>query len=224
MSTTHAAGASHAADVAVLPAPATLPWWKRAGDVFLAGALILLLLPLLLVLAAAVKITSHGPVLYRQERFGLRGQRFEMIKFRTMYVDADARLEDHHEIQQALLNGSKLPHDPRITTLGQDMRLLSLDELPQLWNVLRGDMSLIGPRPLRYRFELDWYGDRVNELLSVRPGMTGLWQVSGRNDLPQDQRVALDLQYVRDMGFSTDLSILLRTIRVVLFPRETGAY
>lgn len=209
---------------ALLRAATTLPRWKRAADVLLAGALFVLLVPLLLVLAGAIKLTSNGPVLYRQERFGLNGKPFQLIKFRTMHIDADQHLSLDEELQDLLRFGRKASDDPRVTTLGRDLRVLSLDELPQLWNVLRGDMSLIGPRPLRYQFELDWYGEHVDELLSVRPGMTGLWQVSGRNDVGHDERVELDLDYVRGMAPTSDLSILMRTIRVVLFPRENGAY
>ncbi|MDX1510431.1 MAG: sugar transferase [Nitriliruptorales bacterium] len=212
------------AEPSLVRAATSVPLWKRAVDVVAASVLLLLLLPLMLVLAAAVKITSHGPVFYRQERYGLNGRRFEMIKFRTMHVDADEQLQQDDALQELLRAGGKPAEDSRVTTLGRDMRLLSLDELPQLWNVIRGEMSLIGPRPLRYRFELDWYEDGVDELLSVRPGMTGLWQVSGRSNVSHRQRVQLDLEYVRSMAPSNDLSILLRTIRVVLFPRDNGAY
>ena len=212
------------AEPAVVRTATSVPLWKRSADVVAAGLLLLVLLPLMLVLAAAVKITSHGPVFYRQQRYGLNGRRFQMIKFRTMHVDADERLQQDEALQELLRAGGKPADDSRVTTLGRDMRLLSLDELPQLWNVIRGEMSLIGPRPLRYGFELDWYEDRVDELLSVRPGMTGLWQVSGRSNVSHHQRVQLDLEYVRTMAPTNDLSILMRTIRVVLFPRDNGAY
>ena len=212
------------AERTLLRAATSVPLWKRAVDAAAALVLLVAVLPLMLVLAAAVKITSDGPIFYRQERYGLNGRRFQMIKFRTMHADADERLSEDESLQELLRSGAKPADDSRVTTLGRDMRLLSLDELPQLWNVIRGEMSLIGPRPLRYDFELDWYGEHVDELLSVRPGMTGLWQVSGRSDVSQQQRVELDLEYVRTMAPSSDLSILLRTIRVVLFPRDNGAY
>ena len=198
--------------------------WKRTVDFVGAALLLLVFAPIILMLVAAVRLTSPGPAFHRQVRYGLNGRRFEIIKFRTMFVDAEHHERASSEIQAAMTNGTKMPDDPRVTTLGRDMRMLSLDELPQLWNVLRGDMSLVGPRPLRHQFELDWYRPDVDKLLSARPGMTGLWQVSGRNDLDVDTRVALDLQYVDEMRLSLDLRILFRTIGVVLLPRGNGAY
>lgn len=198
--------------------------WKRAMDIVGSLALLVVLLPLLLVLAGAIRVTSHGPVLYWQNRAGYRGNWFRMAKFRTMRPDAEQHLEVDPTLSDVIRLGIKPRNDPRVTTLGRDLRAMSLDELPQLWNVLKGEMSLVGPRPLSLSTELEWYGSRVDHLLSVRPGMTGLWQVSGRSDLTVEERVQLDLEYVESVSFLTDLKILLRTIKVVFFPRGNGAY
>jgi lipopolysaccharide/colanic/teichoic acid biosynthesis glycosyltransferase len=198
--------------------------WKRAIDIVGSLVLLLVLMPLMLVLAGAIRLTSHGPALYWQHRAGCRGNWFRMAKFRTMLPDAEQHLQVDPTLSSEIQLGIKPRNDPRITTLGRDLRAMSLDEVPQLWNVLKGDMSLVGPRPLSLASELAWYGDHVDRLLSVRPGMTGLWQVSGRSDLSVEERVRLDLEYVENVSFLTDLSILLRTTKVVLFPRGNGAY
>jgi lipopolysaccharide/colanic/teichoic acid biosynthesis glycosyltransferase len=152
---------------------------------------------------------------------------FGCIKFRTMRRDADRilsrLLSESPDLQEEFRNDFKLRNDPRITRLGRFLRRSSLDELPQFLNVLRGEMSLVGPRPI-VRHELPRYGDRMEEVLAVRPGLTGLWQVSGRNNLSYDERVALDLRYARHRSVWMDLSIIARTIGVILDPRDRGAY
>jgi len=192
------------------------PAAKRTLDVLVAGALLLLLAPILLVVALAVRLSSPGPVLFRQLRLGKDGRTFCMLKFRTMRVDADSAI--HEAYYRKLVagdavssNGSfKLVDDPRVTRVGRWLRRSSIDELPQLLNVLRGEMSLVGPRPpLPYEAEL--YGPREWWRLWVVPGMTGLWQVSGRSALNFQQMIELDLAYVAGWSIWMDLGILART-------------
>ncbi|MFC7265335.1 sugar transferase [Streptomyces lutosisoli] len=190
---------------------------KRVIDVV--GSLILLLLaaPLALVICLAVATTSPGGVLFRQVRAGRDGRPFEMLKFRTMRSGADAEraaLTARNETDGHLF---KLRHDPRITPVGRLLRRLSLDELPQLVNVFRGEMSLVGPRPLPLA-DSDYTGV-ARDRLSVLPGLTGLWQVSGRSDLPWEEMVRLDLHYVRHCSLRLDLAILVRTVSAVLTGR-----
>jgi lipopolysaccharide/colanic/teichoic acid biosynthesis glycosyltransferase len=183
---------------------------------------LLVLAPLLLVVAALVKFTSPGPVLFRQERVGVRGTTFRMRKFRTMTVDAEERLgELEHLNEHAGGPLFKIRDDPRITPLGRVLRRWSLDELPQLIDVLTGAMSLVGPRPPLAR-EVEQYEHDVHRRLLVKPGITGLWQVSGRSDLSWDETVRTDLWYVENWSFGLDLMIVLRTLRAVL--RRSGAY
>ncbi len=197
------------------------PLWKRPLDVTLVLLGLLLIWPLLLAVALAVRLSSPGPVFFIQTRVGLNGQRFGMIKFRSMYRDAEAR-------RAALLAQSdraglcfKSRHDPRITPVGRVLRRFSLDELPQIFNVLRGDMSLVGPRPALPE-EVSAYPPRAHGRLRVLPGITGLWQVSGRADIGFDDMITLDLAYVSDDRLGTYLQILLRTFTAVLSGK--GAY
>jgi len=190
---------------------------KRVVDV--AGSLILMLLtaPLALGICLAVATTSTGGVLFRQVRAGRGGHPFKMLKFRTMHAGADAEraaLTGHNETNGHLF---KLRHDPRITPVGRLLRRTSLDELPQLINVLRGEMSLVGPRPLPLA-DSDYTGP-ARDRLSVLPGITGLWQVSGRSDLSWDDMVRLDLHYVRHCSLRLDLVILARTLSAVVTAR-----
>ncbi|MHA7282214.1 sugar transferase [Arthrobacter sp. TMS2-4] len=188
---------------------------KRTTDILGSSLLIVALSPLLALVAVLVRLDSRGPVLFRQERVGTAGERFEMYKFRSMVVDAEARLEhlrDNHEGNDVLF---KLKNDPRITRVGQFIRKFSLDELPQLFNVLGGSMSLVGPRP-PLAAEVERYDIRAHRRLLVRPGMTGLWQVSGRSLLSWDETVRLDLYYVENWSFLGDLAILLRTFKAVV--------
>ena len=200
---------------------------KRTGDVLLSLAVLGLGSPAFLLLAALVKLSSPGPVFYVQQRVGRGYRRFGCIKFRTMRQDADAVLAQVLERSPALQaefdRDFKLRDDPRITPIGRFLRRSSLDELPQFLNVLRGEMSVVGPRPI-VRKEIDRYGDYMDEVLAVRPGLTGLWQVSGRNNLSYPKRVRLDLAYARGRTFLLDLAIILRTFGVLLLPMDRGAY
>ncbi len=193
---------------------------KDVFDRVTALLLLLVLAPLLLLIAGAIKSTSSGPVLFRQRRAGLNGEYFRIWKFRTMQDGAD-RLDLDSEIALALADGrSKIEDDPRVTPLGRLLRATSLDELPQLLNVARGHMSLVGPRPV----PADVESFPLHELrrLAVKPGMTGLWQVSGRSSLSWDERVALDLFYIDNRSPALDLQILARTLPALFSGR--GAY
>jgi lipopolysaccharide/colanic/teichoic acid biosynthesis glycosyltransferase len=194
---------------------------KRAFDAVAAALGLIVLSPILLVLALAVRLDSPGPVLYRRRVMGRGGTQFDAFKFRTMVVNGDEVLARHPELMAQWQRDQKLREDPRVTRSGRWLRRLSLDELPQLLNVLRGEMSLVGPRMIA-PVELARYGDRAGELLSVRPGITGPWQVSGRSELTGEDRARLDLQYVRTRSFGLDLKLLLRTVPALL--RGRGAY
>lgn len=196
-------------------------WLKRAFDLVGSALLIVVFAPVMLAVAVAIRLSDAGPVLFRQIRVGTKGELFSCFKFRSMYVDAEARLAElaHHNESDGVL--FKMRDDPRITRVGEFIRRFSLDELPQLFNVLRGQMSLVGPRPA-LPAEVSRYEDHVHRRLDVRPGMTGLWQVSGRSDLSWSDTVRLDLYYVDNWSFVRDLTILTRTLRAVLRPR--GAY
>ena len=200
---------------------------KRSGDIVFSLMALGLGSPVFLAIALLVKLSSPGPVFYVQPRVGRGYRRFGCIKFRTMRRDADALLPDllarSQHLRNEFQNDFKLKNDPRITPLGKFLRRSSLDELPQFLNVLRGDMSVVGPRPIVTE-EISRYGDNMDDVLSVRPGLTGLWQVSGRNNLSYRKRVTLDLRYARRRTFLLDLSILVRTFRVILDPRDRGAY
>jgi exopolysaccharide biosynthesis polyprenyl glycosylphosphotransferase len=195
---------------------------KRAFDIAFSGTALLCGLPLLVMIAMAIKLGSKGPVFYRQERIGLNGEPFEMIKFRTMLAGADAMVED-----LAHLNESdsgvlfKIRKDPRVTPIGRFLRKFSLDEIPQFINVLKGDMSVVGPRPPLGCEVVKYDHDTMRRLL-VRPGITGLWQVSGRSDLSWEDSVRLDLFYVDNWSMMADLLIALKTLRVIL--NHSGAY
>jgi exopolysaccharide biosynthesis polyprenyl glycosylphosphotransferase len=189
-----------------------------------AGALLMLLAlsPLLITLAIAVKLSSDGPVFYRQQRVGRNGKRFRMIKFRSMRVGADAQLAALLAAEgKSIAELPKLTHDPRVTSVGAFIRRFSLDELPQLFNVLTGDMSLVGPRPQR-DFEVARYDHVATRRLNVRPGMTGLWQGSGRSNLDVAEAIRLDIHYVENWSMTSDLAILWRTMRAVV--GSEGAY
>ncbi|WP_279482526.1 sugar transferase [Aureimonas sp. SK2] len=198
--------------------------FKRIFDVVLSLALILFLLPVFLLLAAAILIEDGRPFLYRHRRVGRNGREFDCLKIRSMVKDADARLQalirQSGEHRREWEETQKLREDPRILAVGHVIRKLSLDELPQLFNVLRGDMSLVGPRPI-VRQEVARYGEAIEHYLAVRPGITGLWQVSGRSGTSYAERVAMDVAYVRTRRPSTDLRILLRTVVVVASARDS---
>jgi exopolysaccharide biosynthesis polyprenyl glycosylphosphotransferase len=198
---------------------------KRTLDIAGSTAFLVAFGPVFLCVAAAVKLTSKGPVFFQQERIGEEGKPFTMFKFRTMQVNADPRIHQEYvekfiQANQAATAGNgavfKLVNDPRVTSVGDFLRRSSLDELPQFWNVLRGDMSLVGPRPplpyevARYK---QWHRRRV---LEAKPGITGLWQVTGRSRTTFDEMVRLDLRYARNYSVWTDLNILLATPKAVL--------
>ena len=199
-------------------------FFKRSFDIIGASMLLFLLAPLLLALGLAVRMDG-GPVLFSHQRVGLNGVSFDCLKFRSMIVNAgevlQSLLENDHQAKTEWETDFKLKKDPRITRVGAFLRNSSLDELPQLWNVLKGDMSLVGPRPL-VKEELEKYGDQVDYYLQVRPGMTGLWQVSGRNDVDYSHRVYLDVWYVKNWSLWYDIAILLKTFKAVL--KKQGAY
>lgn len=196
-------------------------WLKVALDRVAALLALLILSPLMLLIALAVRLDSRGPAIYRRRVMGLGGHQFDAFKFRTMVINGDEVLAAYPELRAQLQQQHKLKDDPRITRLGRILRKLSLDELPQLINVLLGQMSLVGPRIIAPE-ELVKYGQWRDMLLSVRPGLTGLWQVSGRADVDYQQRVQLDMEYIRTRNLWLDLKIILRTIPAVI--RGRGAY
>jgi exopolysaccharide biosynthesis polyprenyl glycosylphosphotransferase len=194
---------------------------KSALDYIGAAVGLILLLPFLLLIALLVKLDSPGPALYRRRVLGLEGQTFEAFKFRTMRVDADGYLEQHPELAEELEHNGKLKDDPRVTRLGKFLRRASTDELPQLINVLKGQMSLVGPRMIS---PPEWaqFGKWKHNLLTVKPGITGLWQVSGRSELSYEDRVRLDMHYIRNYTIWLDMRVLFNTFGAVL--RGSGAY
>ncbi|HEY6790726.1 MAG TPA: sugar transferase, partial [Trebonia sp.] len=194
---------------------------KGMFDRVVAIVALVLLSPLLLAFAAAIRLSDRGPALFTQTRVGKHGEDFRIYKFRTMVVDAEARLAElrtHNEHDGVLF---KMRRDPRITAIGAYLRKYSIDELPQLINVVRGEMSLVGPRPA-LPDETARYADHVRRRLAVKPGLTGMWQVNGRSDLSWEESVRLDLRYVENWSFALDLQILWKTIAVLL--RGSGAY
>jgi lipopolysaccharide/colanic/teichoic acid biosynthesis glycosyltransferase len=210
-------------------------WWqnldtdlaKRLFDIAFSLSVLVFLSPLYLVLAVLIAVTSPGPIFYIQERVGKNRRRFGCIKFRTMVHNADEMLEsliaNCPQMRAEFESNFKLKDDPRITWIGRFLRLTSLDEFPQFWNVLVGDMSMVGPRPLVPE-ELYKYGNRIDKILTIRPGLTGLWQVSGRNDIPYPQLVQIDVYYVNQRNWLMDVWVVFKTIGIVIFPRNNGAY
>ncbi|HEY8578076.1 MAG TPA: sugar transferase [Devosia sp.] len=197
---------------------------KRAFDLSAATLLLLFALPAMFFIALIMFSTDRGPILFSHERIGLDGKRFRCLKFRSMVVNSQEALRRHLELfPQARAEWEatqKLRDDPRITPLGRFLRVTSLDELPQLINVIRGEMSLVGPRPI-VQDEVVRYAEQIEHYAAVRPGITGLWQVSGRSDCDYDQRVQLDTRYVREWSFFGDLVILIKTVKVVIL--RTGS-
>ncbi len=194
---------------------------RRALDIFVSGLALLILLPVLAVVALLIRLDSPGPVLFVQKRVGKDGHEFRVFKFRSMFMDAEARLGSVLGTNERTGPVFKMRRDPRITRVGRPLRRCSLDELPQLVNVLRGEMSLVGPRPALPR-EVALYTPEQRMRLSVTPGLTGLWQVSGRAELSFEQSVALDLEYVRRQSAWLNVVLILRTIPAVLTGH--GAY
>jgi exopolysaccharide biosynthesis polyprenyl glycosylphosphotransferase len=194
---------------------------KRLFDVLVSALLIIVLTPLLALVAVLLKVGSKGPVLFKQERVGMAGHHFRMLKFRSMVVDAEQRMTDLKDQNEGSGLLFKMKNDPRVTPVGKILRKFSLDELPQLFNIFAGSMSLVGPRP-PLPSEVAAYEYDVRRRLLVKPGLTGLWQVSGRSDLSWQDSVRLDLYYVENWSLAGDLIILLRTFRAVF--RGSGAY
>jgi Undecaprenyl-phosphate galactose phosphotransferase WbaP len=200
----------------------TLQGVKRAVDSLVAVAVLLVGAPVLLAVAMAVRLSSPGPILFSHERIGRHGRLFKALKFRTMRTDGDAVLSRHLANDPAArgewARDHKLANDPRVTGVGRFLRKSSLDELPQLWNVLRGEMSLVGPRPI-VESEIWRYGNVFRPYTTVKPGITGLWQVSGRNDIGYDERVQLDEFYIRHWSLWLDVYIVAKTV-VALMSRR----
>jgi exopolysaccharide production protein ExoY len=196
---------------------------KRLFDLCFSIALLILLSPLLLGIALAIRFSSGGGAIYVQPRLGRGGRVFKCYKFRTMYCDADKRL---HEIlaKNALLRNEwaknqKLKNDPRIFSLGKWLRRTSLDELPQFWNVVKGDLSIVGPRPYMVSQKRE-LGSFAAKILSVRPGITGVWQTSGRSHTTFQERISLDAKYIEKRSFYYDLILILKTIPKIVFPKD----
>ncbi|HVF48695.1 MAG TPA: exopolysaccharide biosynthesis polyprenyl glycosylphosphotransferase, partial [Pyrinomonadaceae bacterium] len=214
------------------PLPDAARLLKRASDITIAAATLIVLAPVWLIVAALIKLDSRGPIFYRQERVGMDGRIFLLFKFRTMRADSDDSV--HRDFQRKYIEGRpdsnlgdterpvyKLHSDPRVTRVGRALRRLSLDELPQLLNVLRGDMSIVGPRP-PISYEVEAYELWHRKRLDMKPGLTGLWQVSGRNRLSFEEMVRLDLYYIENWSLLLDLRIILKTLPVML--RGDDAY
>ncbi len=197
----------------------------RAFDLLVALAILLVALPFLLLLALAIKITDPGPLFFVHNRIGFQGRQFGCLKFRSMRVDGDKLLKAHlagNPAARAEWNETqKLRNDPRVTPVGAIIRKLSLDEFPQLINVLRGEMSIVGPRPI-VDSEVERYGEFFSYYKAVRPGLTGLWQVSGRNDTSYNERVRLDVSYVAQKSLAFDMVLIIKTVPAVLLSR--GSY
>jgi exopolysaccharide production protein ExoY len=204
-------------------------WIKRTFDILFSLCALIIGLPIFLVLAAIVKFSSPGPIFYCSLRIGRKGQLFKFWKFRSMHSDADQRLEvilkSNPELLQEWQQYFKLKVDPRLTRIGSFLRKTSLDEIPQFWNVLIGDLSVVGPRPYLPR-EVDTIqkilGKEIEKMFSVRPGLTGIWQTSGRNKLTFEERVRLDVKYVDKRSFLFDMRLIAKTIPILLFRK--GAF
>ena len=200
---------------------------KRVGDVVFSLLVLILGSPIFILIGILVKLSSPGSIFYIQKRVGRNYREFGCIKFRTMFKDADELLpnllEKYPLMRKEFENDFKIRNDPRITKLGRFLRRSSLDELPQFLNVLKGEMSVVGPRPI-VSSEINKYSLFMEEVVSVRPGLTGLWQVSGRNNLSYKKRVQLDLIYARNRNFVLDLEIIILTLGVLLFPMDRGAF
>ena len=194
---------------------------KRALDCALCMGGLLVIWPFVGAIALAVKLDSRGPILFKQSRPGLGGRPFDCLKFRTMIADAEALLHEHPELANEFEQNGKIRHDPRVTRVGHFLRRTSLDELPQLWNILRGQMSLVGPRPIVWS-QVEHYGERLPKLHSVKPGLAGLWQVEGRSETTMQERIELDMQYVDMCCLSLDMKLLLRTLKTVI--QRKGAF
>ena len=199
---------------------------KRFLDFIFAFLLIILLIPLFLIIGILIKISSKGSIIYIQKRIGKNNTSFSCYKFRTMHPKSKYLLKKilvkNKDFKNQFSETRKIVNDPRITRFGKFLRFSSLDELPQIFNVLIGDMSFIGPRPI-VKSEIKKYGKEFGKVFSIKPGISGLWQVSGRNNLSYDKRVELDINYSENINFLLDIKIFIRTILVILFPFGKGA-
>jgi len=201
--------------------------FKKLLDFLFSMFFLIACIPFFILISLLIKLSSRGPIFFLQERIGRNNISFKCIKFRTMHPEAKDILENllmkDNKFRMEFEKTHKIKNDPRITTIGKLLRKTSLDELPQFINVLKGEMSIIGPRPIVNK-EKKKYGKNLKSVLSIKPGITGLWQVSGRNNLTYKKRVKLDLNYAENYNFLMDIRILIRTIGVILFPLDRGAY
>lgn len=199
---------------------------KRLFDIYFSLTIIILLSPLFITIALAIFLSSPGPIIYGHKRIGRGGVIFKCLKFRTMYIDADVKLksliESDQQIKEEWLKNRKLKIDPRIIKIGNFLRKTSLDELPQFFNVLKGDLSVVGPRPVMDDEIVSYFGVKAAKILKVRPGITGLWQTSGRSNINYEKRIALDEQYVDEHNLWLDMKLIAKTVPCVLFSK--GAY
>jgi lipopolysaccharide/colanic/teichoic acid biosynthesis glycosyltransferase len=200
---------------------------KRLFDIIFSLSVLVLCAPVYLVLAGSIACTSSGSIFYIQERVGKNYRHFGCIKFRTMVPNADRVLIEmmaqSEDLRQEFAENFKLKQDPRITKIGKFLRITNLDEFPQFINVLKGEMSVVGPRPL-VPDEIERYGAYIDRVLTIRPGITGLWQVSGRNDIPYAQRIRIDVSYVKRRNFWLDLRIVFKTVLLTVMTKNNGAY
>ncbi|GAB4232938.1 MAG: hypothetical protein Tsb0021_11800 [Chlamydiales bacterium] len=201
-------------------------FWKRTFDIFFSLLVLTLGFPIFLLIALSILFTSRGSPIFSHYRIGRGGKLFRCYKFRTMFRNADVRLkkilEENSTLRQEWEANQKLKHDPRVTQVGKFLRKTSLDELPQFWNVLIGDLSIVGPRPVVPEELSKHIGEKASTILSVRPGITGLWQVSGRSNTSYRRRVRLDEKYVHNLSFMLDLTLIAKTVPVMITSR--GAY
>lgn len=198
---------------------------KRSFDLLFSLMALIIGLPLFLVIIAAIRLTSKGKAVYSHQRIGRGGKPFLCYKFRSMYADADFRLQEllkNPEMKEEWQRCRKLKNDPRITPVGKFLRKTSLDELPQFWNVLKGDLSIVGPRPIVEEEVVHYLGEKAPKILSIRPGLTCIWQVSGRNDTSYSKRIQLDEHYVDNYSFFLDLKLIFKTIPSMIYSK--GAY
>ena len=197
---------------------------KRTVDILISSIGLVILLPIFLIVAILIKLDSKGPVFFLQKRIGINGKMFKLYKFRTMKLNADKELrrilQNDEEARKEYEKNKKLNKDPRITKVGNLIRKLSIDELPQLINILKGEMSLIGPRPYLYREKKDM-GNYYEKIITVKPGLTGLWQVSGRNNITFKARLELDERYINNISITNDIKIFFKTFIILL--KKEGA-
>ncbi len=199
---------------------------KRIFDIFFSLLALSFCIPVFIIVALAIRLNSKGKILFAQERIGRGGYSFKCLKFRTMYPDAEKRLHEILYNDPKLLSEwelkRKLKEDPRITPIGKFLRRTSLDELPQFWNVLKGDLSVVGPRPVVHEEIVKHFGLKAGKILSIRPGITGMWQVSGRSDLSYTHRIKLDEKYVDNRTLALDIKLIFKTIPKMI--NTKGAY